>query len=340
MQQNTILLDGLREAIRALLANEPPVRFTNCLIAKCHALALAALHMKRRHKLMLIEDSLNLSDLAYDCIGELFARDENGTLIRFSTYFESLGIEDASDEDLLIHLRRLVFSSVNQGLFRIYSNYDPSLGKVLRNIKIAVQALSMFTEVDRLGEQCVVPVACDSLSHLPPIDLEALQSVLSARIQGSERIPTILAALAHYLREQSTYSREVPIVRLGLAIRWLYAVRQIPPPGSTPAAELDHHIDIVSAVQFSCRNTLQTLGVNYLREGRLSRELLESYLRAVEMYLLAEFDGREGIASLFESLKSQVPALSRTEYMAQHRSRLEYLARDARSSVLERLKDA
>jgi hypothetical protein len=340
MYDNSRLLDGLREAIFALLTEKPSPRHINCLIAKCHALALAALHMKRRHKLMLIEDTLNLSDVAYDCIGELFARNGEGTLVRLKTYFESFDFESSTDEDLLIQLRRLVFSSVNQGLFRIYSSYDPSLGKILRNVKISMQALAVFTEVNRLGEQCLVPVACDPLSHLPPINLETLQSVLSVRTPGSERIPSILAVLARYLREQSEYSREVPIVRLALAIRWLYAAKQLPPSGSTSAAELDHHIDVAAAIRYSCQNTLQTLGANYLREGRLSQDLLDSYLKAVEMYLLAEFDGVEGEGSLFESLKTLVPELSRRDYMEIHRSRLEYLARDARASVLERLKDA
>lgn len=341
MYENSRLLDGLREAICALLAERPSPRHINCLIAKCHALALAALHMKRRHKLMLIEDTLNLSDVAYDCIGELFARNSEGTLVRLKTYFESFAFENSTDEDLLIQLRRLVFSAVNQGLFRIYSSYDPSLGKILRNIKISMQALAVFTEVSRLGEQCLVPVACDPLSHLPPINLEVLQSVLSVRIPGSERIPSILAVLARYLRDQSEFSREVPIVRLALAIRWLYAAKQLPPSsGSTSAAELDHHIDVAAAIRYSCQNTLQTLGANYLREGRLSRELLDSYLKAVQMYLLAEFDGVEGKGSLFESLKTFSPELSRRDYMLNHRSRLEYLARDARASVLERLRGA
>ncbi len=42
-------------------------------------------------------------------------------------------------KDLLGPARRLVFSHVNQALCRIYQETDPSLGKLIRNLKLAVK---------------------------------------------------------------------------------------------------------------------------------------------------------------------------------------------------------
>ena len=201
---------------------------------------------------MLVEDSLNTSDLAYDCIAELFRRDNDCDLIRIRTYFESIDIEASTDQELIVYLRRLVFSSVNQSLVRIYNSFDPHLGKILRNLKLSAQNLGTFTEIDRLGEQCLVPQLCDPLFHLPVVELDRLQAELSSRLRGTERIPEILSALSRYLREQSEHSRQVPLLRLALAIWWVYALKQIPSDLSLQSEDPFAQEDVLRLIQASC----------------------------------------------------------------------------------------
>jgi hypothetical protein len=294
--------------------------------------------MKRTHQLILVEDSLNTSDLAYDCIAELFQRDEDGDLIRMRTYFESIDVEVSTDQELLLHLRRLVFSSVNQGLARIYSNFDPSLGKILRNLKLSIQNLGTFTEIDRLGEQCVVPQLCDPLCHLPVVELDKLQAELSSRLRGIERVPEILSALSRYLQEQSEHSRQVPIMRVALAIRWFYAVKQIPSDLSHPAEEPFAEEDLMAVIQASCADIRRSMPGGYSAKGKVSVETVDGYMEAIRRYLAEKLDGGDPHLSLFESLRSLIPTLTKVTYNGEHRSRLEYLARKTEKSVLERLR--
>ena len=83
--------------------------------------------------------------LALDCIADTFQRDENGHFTTLITYFESLNWRQLSDADLTIALRRLIFSKVNEGLFRSYRAEDPNLARIIRNIKEAVKRNDSFS---------------------------------------------------------------------------------------------------------------------------------------------------------------------------------------------------
>lgn len=332
------LLEGLKEAIGSVLRSDPSPRQVNRLVSICHGLAIACLHNKRTHQLLLVEDSLNTSDLGYDCIAELFQRNDHGDLIRIKIYFDSIDVEASTDQELLVYLRRLVFSSVNQSLVRIYSNFDPNLSKILRNLRLSVQHLGTFTEIERLGENCLVPQLCDPLAHLPVVELDRLQAELSTRLRGVERIPEILSALSRYLREQSDHSRQVPILRLALAIRWVYALKQIPADLSHQTEDLLAREDVLRLVQASCVEVKRKIADDYVTRGKVSPDIIDAYIEAIRRYLTTKLDGYETSLSLFESLKSVIPTLTSSSYDKKHRARLEYLARKTEASAVQRLR--
>jgi hypothetical protein len=332
------LIEGLKEALGSILAGKTEPRHINRLVAISLGLAISCLHFKRSHQLLLVEASLNTADLGYDCIAELFERDEQGQFIRLKTYFESVDVENSTDEELLIYLRRLVFSSVNQSLTRIYRSFDPGLGKILRNVKLVAQGIGTFSETERFGEPCLVPHLCDPLSHLPVVELEVLQSVLSSRLQGLERIPDLLSALSRYLREQSDHSRQVPVMRLALAIRWFYASRQIPPEASQPAGDPFDHEDLLSVIQASCEKIRRDEAARSQSGGVVPGDSIGEHVEAIQRYLVGKLEGGDHKLSLFESLRSLMPGLTKERYMREHRSRLEYLARKTEKHLLHRLR--
>ncbi|MFA6455741.1 MAG: hypothetical protein WCW40_02875, partial [Bacteroidota bacterium] len=152
----------LRGTITAILSGTVTREQVNDIISLSHAFALILLRKKlTAGKLNLSLIHLDLHDLAYDCIADLFRMDDDHTLIQLSSYFGSLPLHQLSDVQMVDHLRRIVFSKVNQGIFRIYFEHDPSLGKILRNIRITVQTLHTFIETDRFGESLLVPSFID-----------------------------------------------------------------------------------------------------------------------------------------------------------------------------------
>src|SRR5271169_3421423 len=106
-------------------------------------------------RLYLDFSTIPLEDLALDSIADLFQRDDNGTFIQLKVYFDGLSFEKLSNEEALAYLRRLIFARVNQSILRMYHETDPTFGKILRNLKLAVQSIQSFTIVERLGEQSI-----------------------------------------------------------------------------------------------------------------------------------------------------------------------------------------
>ncbi len=161
----------LKPLISSIISKNPSPGSINEFIFLCRKIALV--HLRRKiasGRLSLDFFRATLDDLALDTVADLFNRDETGKFVQLEAYFEGLSIEESSGEDLLTYTRRLVCSRVNQNLFRLYHENDPSLGKILRNVKLAVGALQNFTVVERFNEQCIVPSMCDTLEHFPEIE--------------------------------------------------------------------------------------------------------------------------------------------------------------------------
>ncbi len=223
MSRHAKSIAGLRQILSAILESRHTRPQVHQFVAVCNSIAITLIQSKIASGSIRIRHfGLSPSDIAFDAIADLFREDDDGNLVQIKVYFESIDWEKMEDELLLIHLRRLVFSRTNQGLFRMFQEIDPGLGKILRNTKLAIAALNTFVEFDHFGEPCIAPNFCDPLERLPMIDRDCLQQRLLELTNGSERIPVILAKLSRYLREQEEHSRMVPIVSVGLAIRAVY----------------------------------------------------------------------------------------------------------------------
>jgi len=330
---------NLRENITAVMAGLHTRAQLNGLVSACHALALAFLRSKRSVGLLADAEGLKLPDVAYDCIADLFQKSESGDFVRIRAYFGSLDIDRVTDEELLTYLRRLVFSLVNQGVFRLYHEVDPSLGKVLRNVKLSVNALRNFEEVERFGEPCLVPAMAERGDHLPMLDREAVEHVFHQIGHGNERVPELLAKLSLYLRGQSDHSRVVSLVAVALGIRSLYARASA---AGHAAVSPDHALqeqDATTIVRGACADVKSRMRKRYVEQKKISADMFEKYFEAIEMYLRARFDGlADGDLSLSACLERVDRSVTREEYRQKHRARIEYLARKTTSRVREGLK--
>jgi len=323
----------LKEALIGTIAGELPPGTERFLLHASHALATELLRLKLcSHPGLRKHLGLSDADLAYDCIGELFARDSAGTLIHFKTYFSSFDLFTFSDEQYVLHFRRLVSSAVNQNLFRIYSDVDHALGKIIRNIKLSVIAHKTFEEVDRFDTPCLVPVQCDRLEHLPALGQDELLTMLLPAIRGREFVPELLSIASRSLREQKEFSRIVPVVMLALVFRTIYVVKNELPPRSTndEAARLE----IKDLVQRITEQVQRSFASRFAGDDHLFCH----YFDAIREILLARIDHQSGSAeSLFEGLLKRMPTLTKEEYRDAHRTRLEYVYKMCRESLAAEL---
>ena len=339
LKKDSQLLSGLREAVEQFRAGNVDPRGLNRFVRLCHSLAESHLSGRRLSAVLSRVHGLNVSDLAFDCIGDLFRRDDTGRYPQLQTYFESCLVAKVSDQELLVYVRRLVASKVNQGMFRLLNEADPSLGKILRNIKLAIASLHNFDEVERFGEPYLIPSLCETLEHLPALEQEELERNLMGMTTGSENVPVLLSKLAVYLRTQSLRRRRVSLVMTALVFRSVLALRAELPAEATPPADPGASLDAATAIRLTM-NDMRQETARYVQRRKAKADHLEAYCMVIEERLTRRIlhdDGQD--FTLFGGLKAIYPTLTKEQYRKLHRSRLEYLARMADQIIATKLVD-
>jgi hypothetical protein len=330
----------VRPVINTILNGHPSTNSVNELIFICRKIALVHLRRKavsgRLHPDIC---SIPLTNLAIDCIADLFQQDDDGNVVQIRSYFDGLSVESISDEDLLTHLRRLICSRVNQSIFRIYNEMDPSLGKILRNIKLAMGALDNFNVIDRFGENCIIPSNCESLEQLPVIDQTDLERQMRKNANGSESIPKLMAILSRYLRGQKENSRIVPLTTVAFIFRSIYSIQIDIDSGDTCMEDRFIAGDVASLIQELCRRMMSENELKYVQKKKIEPETFKKYFNVIEENLYQTIIGQDGDrASYYESLSSLIPGLTKEEYRKVHKSKIEYLARLTHKQVIKELK--
>lgn len=339
MVDHAKLSKGLRESILAVIAGSYSAGELNRLIAVSHALAGSFLSSKSTHHSLRSMYGLTSSDLAFDCIADLFAQDSNGQYVQLHAYFAGLSLMTANDEEILAHLRRLVFSKVNQGIFRLYSEADPSLAKILRNIKLAIQSLKNFEEVERFGEPCIMPGLCDALIEKPAFEREELETRFFQMSDGDELIPELLSKLSLCLREQCERCRILPLVGVGLLFRSVYAKKELPQSDAEIADDLLLTKDAAAIIRKACEDVKLQMKGRYAGSEKVKAELFDLYIRVIQDEVCERFLGNDNSASsLFEGLQHRLPGLTKEEYSRNHRNRVEYLLKLVHRKAVKELK--
>jgi len=291
------------------------------------AIAVMLLRHKRQADFVAQLGGICETDLAMDCIAELFRRNESGSYVALKAYFGSFDIAEADDAELAVHLRRLVSSAVNQTIFRLLGDLDPGLSKIIRNIKAGVVSLKTFNEMEVRGEGCIAPTLVDPLPHLPFMSNEGLTSLLMDSVRGGERTPHLLAALACVLRNQSNCTRAIPLVRAAMVFREVLALKETSAPNVTQIVEPSREVELHQAIDKACDDVYETVEKKYLHTKGLPRDLLDSYFRAVRHFLISRLEGQNEEPTLLESLRTTGFCIAQEEYRRVHRQRVEYLAR-------------
>ncbi|MCK9410408.1 MAG: hypothetical protein WCX28_13860 [Bacteriovoracaceae bacterium] len=327
----------LCEAISALLKNILTPVHERFLLTFAHALATNILRIKFSHSPSIKQYiGLHERDLAYDCIAELFEHDDKGQLIHFKTYFSNFDPEALSQKETLVHFRRLVSSAVNQNLMHVYRDFDPSLGKIIRNIKLAIAAHKTFEEIDRFDEICIAPIHCELNEHLPTADIDFLFSLLQLHVRGDEFIPELLSLFSRCVRKQNEYCRITPIISLALTFRALFIVKQAPQTPSSSAE--DHRIETLETIEKSINQVKSSIVLRNNGKVRYNPESIDAYFNTIHSVLLAKINETNGSAdSLFEGLKEHFQQLNKNEYKKFHRTKLEYYYKLCREVIAAEL---
>jgi hypothetical protein len=232
-----------------------------------------------------------------------------------------------------------VFLKVNKNIIRLYSELDPVLGKVLRNLKLAVEKTRLFHEEDRFGETMLIPVGCGPLAERPPLSLEKAEQWLARSVLVHDTMMTMVNKLYCVLAEQNDYQRAIPFVSAALMFKRVYQLAWETPDEAASPDEMLRGQELSALAKHVCSSLGETMRTTYVEKRKISEELFRNYLCALNDILVGEVNGEEDI-SYFERLKRYLPNLSRRVYTQKHRTILEYLAKSAKQALREELKKA
>ena len=331
---------NLRQAVESIVSDAPSALATKSLAELFHRLAIVYLRKKARTgRLKPDLFGIPLEDMAFDCIADLFNRSDQGVFVELQKYYSSLEYQGMNEDDLLGISRRLVFSKVTQDLFRQYHELDPTLHRIIRNIKDAVQQVPNVCAKRKNDEWWLSYGKNDERTVLPVLAPEILEAYLSSVISGGMTVKEILIAVGGIFADQPQYQNAYPLFGLACIIRSTYARLgeihgdKIEDAKGIGAEEIDRQIAAsVSAVSTSMRKT-------YLEKGKLDETTFTSYFSAVANILRVEFieqDHEDG--SYFNHLSKEISGLTPESYRATHRVYVEYLTKITRKHFMDEMK--
>lgn len=260
----------------------------------------------------------------------------------FASYFGVLEAR-ATEGEILVDLRRLIASAVNQRIVLAYRENDPSLAKLIRNIKLGLRNHSNAKLSEHQNDKVIVPRGAElSTFLLPEISQDLLEIEFRHRVPSNSGLKEMIAVLAKILAEQVEYRKAYTVVGFALLIRSYFASTPASTAASTPTSTIEQdgsHLtedDFKALIDQAVMEVRDDTGNKYVRSGKMALEMSDKYFRAVVDILQSEFSLDDGERrSYLDILKTHLPGVTESDYRAQHRHILEYLVKLTRERLLD-----
>ncbi len=328
-----------RGTFRAILSGTYSQAELYEFVQTCYALALPCIRKKiMMGKINLDVIGLREADIVQDCLADLFRRDDSTVFPEIRRFFNGAlpDPDTMSEEHLLLKLRQLVLGKCNTNMIRLYAEADPTLGKIIRNMTLAIDRTQLFEKCSRFGEAHIAVRGLEVLSHLPPAPGEWIRERLLCVARSQDTIPQMLRKLHTLLGEETEYQRTVPLVGVALIFKEVYAgAAEATGESSTPPGDSD---DVHAAIKALLAQFENQKYRKYVSTGKCSARVFQCYMLSLREFLTDTFvDGDGGGTTYYEYLKRQMPDLTKAAYLKGHRSVYEYLAKTVKGLARKEL---
>lgn len=334
---------SLRRSIYSVISASPTRAATTYVIESSHKLALAYLIKKMQHgSLQVSLFGLPVEDLALDSIAELFQRSDDGHFTVLRTYFDKyFDLDTANDAETMIALRRLVFSKVNENLFRRYHEADGNLSRIIRNVKDGTKLNDSLAISTIRGQMWVVVNAVvrdDSQKgpeamNFPLAPPEVLESFFASELSTNKRVRDLTARLVAFTRAHPFYAPGYPLISFARCIRSAFERTEAASDVGEPDRTFSDN-ETEQAIARAVRRIGEEKKISYVHRGKVDVRTFDAYLAAVHTMLTGHFVHDIETESLCAVLSEHLPGLTENEYKEKHRNILEYLAKLARVELL------
>ncbi len=297
------------------------------------------LHSGRLH---LHSYSISLEGVAFDSIADLFRRDEQGQFVELSRAFSCEWSGDRIDDDTCAYrLRSLIFGAIQEGIARLYREYDPIFSKILRNVRLALKRSSSYRVFERLGLQYASAVPEEDMAaQLPELSVDELERLLTSRLRRTPSVPNILSDLFAVLDKQQSYRKFYGVLDIALVIKRIMVRERILVSAVVQDESALLGQDIEMILTRSLDDLRSEFRTEYVDKGKIPAVVLEKYFQAITLLIEDVFARNDGEAwAQPDYLAEFMPGMTRDEYRRNHRMHFEYMVRVARKRIGDQLKE-
>jgi hypothetical protein len=309
------------------------------LVYFCRSVIEAYLNSTRRSITQLcMTQGLSITDLSYDCIAEVFARNEQNKFPQVENFTDVLRepLDVISDNDLFLAFKQFLICIADAQLARLYAQSDPAGAKIHRNIRDTVKNSKIF-QMERDYRGLVLKPNIDIDESLEKYPREELERALFDRIDHQTTTPELLNIIYTILIEQHTYTCSVPLVDIVQIFKKVYRSDSGVEDASSDLAseglkqfEIDR---VCSQVELSLKEKIL---LTYLARGKVDRKEAEAMFNTFRELLQDWCCGEESQTSIFNYFKRYL-SVSEEQYERTYRAKMEYLLKIAREEFAARL---
>lgn len=321
--------------IKALDGEE---RAVNRLCNEFRRISVAYLRTKANTNTFLLDHLYkNIDDLALDCIADLFGRQDH-CFKGIEDFISREEAEKLSESQIEVKIRQLIFSKVNDGLYRNYKKLDPSLSRIIRNLKRTLDEdkVSRASYDANTGEILTGNVE----KKLPNISDEILEIKLSSRYAEINNSVDAVQSLVEILDESEAYAPRFKLINYAVILRKVSAYRlenEEEQDQDHPGKKHDNET-LKKTLRQCINEEKKHLTKTYVLSDKLSREQLDKYLMAIEDIIIADFICEMPREGYFEHVEFHFPELTYDRYRADHRPIVEYITKKLRGRFLSQIR--
>lgn len=332
--------DGLKAAIVKLSQGDHTHGDLLVVVHFSRAIVEAFLRVKMDNlRYLYAGQGLTETDVAYDCIAELFHGGDGREYPKLNRFAASLyrPIAEIPAVELFVAWRSLLTRVAKGHIAEMFHAADPVGGRIHRNIRDCVKRFPDLRVVDSPWGLClrIEPARTASRGNsLPP---EVLDAELSRRMGGRDGTAQLLGHVRDILASDELHGGRIRLFDIVQIVKKRYGTEL-----GEAAMEMDpRHEGLtksdVALLREEClAHVKEKIFLTYLGKGKLSRREATALYDTVASVVDDWSAGVDGDRSLQDRLTDFL-AFDGGEYASRYRTKLEYLVKTARESLVASL---
>jgi hypothetical protein len=285
------------------------------------------------------EHGISETDLAFDCIAEVFSRNQSGEFPLVRSFLASLNhnIESLPAEEVFIVYKSFLIRIADTQLARLYAQADPMGAKIHRNLRDCLKGPEVFSLRKDFRGMVMYPTQADPLDQLPAYPLDTLLHEFCGSAQRSHSTHELIEILHGILVSQDRFRRSLPLIDVVQMFKKIYELELEYESGNEPSLLGTFSPDDIERIRAEVEDALkEKIVVTYLAKGKIDRRQAEGLWLACREMISDWCKPESEERSLHGYLNRYCPMDAQT-YENTFRVKMEYLLKVARKEFAIRV---